>query len=598
MSQVTDQIKERIDIIDLIREYIPELKKAGVSWKARCPFHQEKTPSFVVSPEKGIWHCFGCHEGGDIFAFIKKAEGIEFADALRLLASRAGVKLERQDPRAESERGRNLDVVRLASQWYHQVLLRSKSGEAARNYIAGRGLKAETMAEWQLGFAPDAWDELFKYLQSRGFKAGELAAAGLAVSNNRGGYYDRFRYRLLFPIQDVHGNVVGFTGRKLREEDVGGKYINTPETGLYHKSQILFGLHRAKAAIRKEGLAVVVEGNMDCISSHQAGVTNVVAASGTAVTPEQVKLLKRFTNTICLAFDPDLAGQAALMRGLEVAWQEDMVVQIVVLPKGLDPDALIKRNPEDWKKLTDERENFLDWLFIKARSDWDINTAAGKKQAGRLLLPWIRRLPDAIEQTHYLQLLGRELNVSEPVLRAILERAQTHLSGGQVKNPARRARPAESGAAKATKRDVLEAAAVRLLALVWRTRNPRLILRDFSVDCLPNDPLISLYKSLDLFYDKSAIINPEDWLAGLPETLHGLAREVLLLSEELLLTLDDKEVESEARELRERLRLNFTKQRLSLVRGQIQAAERTGNLEVMQKHLAEWKKLSQELQAK
>lgn len=593
MSTVTEQIKERIDLVDLIREYVPELKKTGISWKARCPFHNEKTPSFVVSPDKGIWHCFGCHEGGDIFAFIKKAEGLEFPDALRLLAKRAGVKLETVNHEEESERSRILTILNLASQWYHAALLRSKSGEQARQYLIERGVDAKTQDEWQLGFAPDAWDGLLKYLQSRGFRDQEILKTGLLVSSERGSQYDRFRYRLLFPITDVHGAVVGFTARRLKEEDpghkdgasVGGKYINTPETTVYHKSQVLFGLSRAKQAIRQQDLAVVVEGNMDCISSHQAGICNVVAASGTALTPEQVKLLKRFTKNICLAFDPDAAGQAALVRGLEVAWQEDMVIQMAQLPTGLDPDALIKKNPQDWKDLISSRQNFMDWLFAKSSKENDLATALGKKQAGKTLLSWISRLPDAIEQTHYLQLLAAKINVPESVLRQVLGRASAKARPGS--------RQKEKTEPTGIKREVIDRVATRLLALVLHLPDLSLFLSDFPQEYLPNDDLVHLYKSLNFFYD-TATANRTEWLEGLPAELHSRAREVLLLSDELQ-SSSREDINKEVAILRSRLKASYIEKQLQAVRANLQTAEVMGDVSAVERELGEWKRLSEEM---
>ena len=589
MSAVTDQIKERIDLIDLIREYIPELKKAGISWKARCPFHQEKTPSFVVSPDKGIWHCFGCHEGGDMFAFVKKSEGIEFSDALRLLAKRAGVKLEAVDRKEESERSRVLDILQLASRWYHEALLKAKSADVAREYIVKRGLSEKTIADWQLGFSPEAWDTLLKYLTSRGWREKEIAAAGLAISNERGGYYDRFRYRLIFPITDVHGAVVGFTARRLKEEEVGGKYINTPETLVYHKSQVLYGLSKAKKEIRVQDLAVVVEGNMDCVSSHQAGFTNVVASSGTALTPEQVKLLKRFTKNIVLAFDPDAAGQAALVRGLEVAWQEDMIVRMASLPAGLDPDALIKKNPNEWHNLIQTAPSFMDWLFAKTEKDHDLTDALGKKEAGRILLPWIARLPDAIEQTHYLQMLSGKIRVGEDVLREVINRNRVKTG------PRRPGAPDSNQADKPGRPNVLKSIATRLAALVLLLPDKTAFWTSFSFDWLSDSELLSLYKNLNFFYDSHTIESQDSWLNQLPEELQSLGRSVALLAEELAGTLDKDQSQMEIDILRNRLRAYFTHTKLKALREQIREAELSGNETVVDHLMAEWQQLSKSL---
>lgn len=589
MSTPIEQIKDRLDLAELVREYAPELKKAGISWKARCPFHQEKTPSFVVSPEKGIWHCFGCGAGGDAFAFVQKMEGVEFIDALRLLAERAGVKLERRRPEETSERSRILDILRLAAGWYHQALLRSKSGEVARRYLAERQVSDKIRDEWQLGFAPDAWDELLKYLHSRGLRDNEIAPTGLIVANDRGGYYDRFRYRLLFPITNVHGAVAGFTARKLREEDVGGKYINTPETAVYHKSEILYGLSGAKQEIRKHDLAIVVEGNMDCLSSHQAGVTNVAAASGTALTPEQVRLLKRFTKNICLAFDPDSAGQAALMRGLETAWQEDMLIRVAKLPSGLDPDNLIKRSAEEWREAIAQALPFMDWLFAKVASEHDLTAAEGKKACGRAFLPWIRRLPDPIEQTHYLQLLAGKINVSETILRQTINRPPGKRHASFAEN---RSLPARVNVNKAT---VWEQAAGRLLALVLLLESGREFFAEFSLEWLPNDKWRSLYKSAHFFYDKHTAMNADQWLSELPADWQSLAREAIMSAEELKDRIDAAACQKEQKDLIGRLKSHYLQDKLKAMREQIANAEKAGNVEELQRHLSEWQRLNKEL---
>ena len=380
MSQITDQIKDRLDIVEIIREYVPQMKKTGASWKACCPFHQEKTPSFLVSSEKQIWHCFGCSKGGDIFGFIREVEGVEFTDALRILAKRAGVKLEDMDPKKESKRTRILDILNLACLWYHKALLSAKSADKTREYVIERKISDKTRDNWQLGFAPDTWEAVSTYLKSRGYNDKEIEIAGLSSKNDRGSFYDRFRNRLMFPIKDVHGSVVGFTARKMNNDDVGGKYINSPETEVYHKSNILYGLSDAKKSIRENDLAIIVEGNMDCISSHQAGVENVVASSGTAFSEYQVRLLKRFTKNIALAFDPDNAGQEALARGMEMAWQEEMIIKVIQLPENKDPDDLIKQDLNQWRELIKNACPFIDWVIARATQVNDLSSANGKKQ--------------------------------------------------------------------------------------------------------------------------------------------------------------------------------------------------------------------------
>ncbi|OJI07727.1 DNA primase, partial [bacterium CG10_46_32] len=573
-SQVTDQIKDRVAIVDVVREYVPELKKAGVNWKARCPFHQEKTPSFTVHPGKGFWHCFGCSKGGDVFAFIQEAEGIEFPDALRLLANRAGVKLEKQDPQKESKRSRMLDILRLGARWYHEALLKAKSGEVARHYLVSRGITSQTSDTWLLGFTPDAWEGVSNFLKSRGYRDDEIAEAGLSSTNDRGNQYDRFRNRVMFPITDVHGSVVGFTARKLSEEDLGAKYINTPETAVYKKSSILYGLAVAKQSIRKQDLAVIVEGNMDVISSHQAGITHVVASSGTALTAEQILLIKRYTQNIALSFDPDAAGQTAASRGLEIAWQHDMNLSVVRLPEKIDPDNLIKKDPKLWEQAIADRIPFLDWVLERASSQNDVVTAAGKKQAARFVLSWITRISDPIEQAHYLQKLSQLIHVDESILRSVLNKHRS------VRHPAAESKKSPPPAPR--KQDILALSSVRLIGLVVFERGKR----EFDPLILTSDTLRELYKRRKELYDGHIDLFDAE--------LQSLAREVLIISEEYRALSEDQR-NHECMSLVNRLTHGKTSQKLLEIRNQIHQAEAAGDIQTLERHIAEWQILNQEL---
>ena len=584
MSDITDQIKERIDIVELVREYIPALKKAGTSWKACCPFHQEKTPSFVVSEDKQIWHCFGCAKGGDIFGFIREIEGIEFRDSMRLLAKRAGIKLEKQDPKKESERERTLEILRKASTWYHQALKTAKSAESVRQYVSDRKIKDETTDLWQLGFAPDAWEGVSAFLQSKGYRNEEIARAGLSSQNDRGGYYDRFRNRLMFPIKDVHGNIVGFTARKMNDEDVGGKYINTPETSIYHKSNILYGLSFAKQSIRENDLAVIVEGNMDCVSSHQAGVKNVVASSGTALTPEQVKLLKRFTKNIFLAFDPDSAGQEALVRGLQIAWQEEMQIKIISLPEGKDPDDLIKEDVKEWERLIESSQDFMDWIIQKAEKENDLKSASGKKQTAKIILTWIKRLPDPIEQTHYLQILSNKIKVDENILRNVI----------QKQSPAQKTRYSKPQSSVNTpqRENIENRASLRLLAILLLVKN----WPEVTIEWLGDINHQNLYKNLKTYYDSHTEIDANLWLEQLNEEQKQFGREIILISEELNEPTEQDRIQ-EVKNLSKRLKDSYFKHQLKLVREKIKSAESTGSIEELQKNLTKWQDINKELSA-
>ena len=584
MSQMTDQIRERIDVVELVREYVPSLKKVGTNWKACCPFHQEKTPSFVVSEDKQIWHCFGCGKGGDAFGFIREVEGVEFLDSMRLLAKRAGIILHKQDPKKESERTRALDILRVASNWYHQALKTAKSANNVREYVVDRKITDQTRDMWQLGFAPDAWEGVSVYLQSKGYRNEEIARAGLSSQNDKGGYYDRFRNRLMFPISDVHGTVVGFTARKMNEDDVGGKYINTPETNIYHKSEVLYGLSRAKKAIREQDLAVVVEGNMDCVSSHQAGIKNVVASSGTALTPEQVKLLKRFTKNISLAFDPDSAGQEALVRGLQIAWQEEMSIKIIVLPQARDPDDLIKEDINKWKQIIKSAQDFMDWIIARAEQENDLLTAAGKKQAAKTILTWISRLPDPIEQTHYLQILSNKIDVDETILRDAIKKHNA---------PQRTQAPQAQLAKPLPKQGITHKIGLRVLGLFLLVKN----MPDFSVDWIGDAGLRNLYKNINSYYDSHTETDTNAWLEQVEEAEKSYAREVIFIAEEFFQSTEEERAQ-ELGNLINRLKKLYLKQELKLIREKIQSAEASGSVDQLQEYLSEWQDINKELSAK
>src|SRR4030042_614490 len=370
LNSQTEEIKSKLDIIDVISEYI-QLKQAGVNWRACCPFHNEKTPSFMVSRDKQIWHCFGCGEGGDAFTFVQKIEGIEFPEALRILAEKAGVKLKKVNPELASQRSKVLDINKLAAVFFHQVLLNSQEGKIARDYIEKRKLSPETVENFKLGYAPNSWDKLLNILIKKGFKENDIFLAGLVVKNEKSQLYDRFRQRLMFPIFDHLGNVVGFTGRILDESkaDQGGKNINLPQTLIFNKSLIIFGLDKAKEEIKKQNLAVIVEGNMDVIASHQAGIKNVIASSGTALTLEQLKILSRYTNNLALSFDADLAGQLAADRGIDIALSLGLNIKIIQLPPNIDgqaikdPDDCIKKGINYWQEAIKQAESIMEFYF-------------------------------------------------------------------------------------------------------------------------------------------------------------------------------------------------------------------------------------------
>lgn len=436
------EIKSRLDIADVVGEYIPLKPGGSGAFKANCPFHQERTPSFYVSRPRQSWHCFGCDQGGDLISFVMRMEGMEFLEALEHLAQKAGVTLPKFDGEKASRRKRIHEVSEIAMKFFRSTLEHAPEAEAARAYVKKRGLDDLTTDLFGIGFAPDSWDALSKALASKGVTEQEMILAGVVAKSERGsGVYDRFRGRVMFPIADVHGNVVGFTGRILESHTTPNpssdttpnpsserrgteaKYVNTPETAAYRKSGVLYGLDKAKGEIRRADLAVIVEGNMDVVGSHQFGVTNVVASSGTALTNEQLALLKRFTTNLAIAFDQDSAGTAATMRGLDLARAQDFNIKIITLPPeaGKDPDDVVRKDPQLWKDAIKNAMGIMDWIYREAFKEQRTKSSGeGKKEISRRVLPEIKRIADPVERDHWMKKLARDLDVSEGALREAL----------------------------------------------------------------------------------------------------------------------------------------------------------------------------------
>lgn len=421
MSREVEEIKQRLDIVETVQQYVP-LKRAGANHKGNCPFHQEKSPSFMVSQGKQIWHCFGCHEGGDIFSFVQKIEGLNFYETLKLLGERAGVKIEKRvSPQEVQKKDALREVLETTRTFYHKILTSHPQAAEARAYTSSRGLLPETLSAFNIGFAPDAWDVLQKFLSSRGFSNEDMVAAGVMVYNQeRRSYYDRFRGRLMIPLCDVNGRVIGFTARAIAKEFEGGKYINTPQTELYDKSRVVFALDQAKQAIKAAGHVVVVEGNMDAISSHQAGVKQVVAVSGTAFTEAQIALLKRFTNTLIFSFDADAAGFMAARRGMELALRAGMSVKALTLPYGKDPDECIQKDPALWEQAIASARPVMDVILSRSLVTYDPRLPDGKKQIAQDVLSMLKHFTNPVEVEHYVRLLGDELQTSHEALYQVL----------------------------------------------------------------------------------------------------------------------------------------------------------------------------------
>lgn len=417
-------VKSRLDVVDIVQGYLP-LKIAGSgSFRGLCPFHHEKTPSFYANRPRQTWHCFGCNEGGDVISFVMKMEGMEFREALELLAQKAGVVLPAFDARTQSLKKRLFEINDLAARWFRNVLLDRPDAEHARAYLAKRGVDELTADVWRIGYAPADWRELSNFLRQKDVTEQEMIDAGLSIARQgQGGIYDRFRDRLMFAICDVHGNTVGFTGRILNDTVKEAKYVNTPETAVYRKKDILFGLDKAKGEIKRQDMAIIVEGNMDAITAHQFGISNVVASSGTALTSEQLALLKRFTSKLAIAFDADAAGNAATIRGLDLARSMDFSLRVIITPPGLgkDPDEAIRKDKDVWKEAVRQAPGILEWLYRHAFRGRDVSRPEEKKYVAQMLLPELKRIVDPVERDGWLSRLAEDLNIGVEALRESLK---------------------------------------------------------------------------------------------------------------------------------------------------------------------------------
>lgn len=585
MSRETDEIKAKIDLVDLMGEYI-KLIPAGANYRALCPFHNEKTPSLMVSRPKQIWKCFGCGAGGDIFDFLMNIEHLEFPEALKLLADKAGVKLSQSRQPQERGNNRHYDICQLAARYWHKVLIESPLAEQARDYLHQRGLSPETMEDFNLGYAVDSWDNLLKFLSGRGFDQPEIFAAGLIVKKNQGsGFYDRFRDRIIFPIVDNHGRTAGFGARALKADELA-KYINTPQTDIYNKSAILYGFYQAKAAVKEQDQAILVEGYMDVIPSHQIGIKNVVAISGTALTMEQIKILKRYANNLAIALDMDEAGRRAAERSIDLALSQEMNVSVISLPQGKDPGECIKTNPDDWQRAIDQAQPALDYFFGVAFGQWNQAKPQDKKKIGQFLLAKISVIGNPIERDYWLKQLAQRLSVSESVLRELVVRPK---SAAVAKNkPLADRLPAD----KTTSRqlDLLE----KLLGLGFAFPSLYAKLAQAGLaDYLTDQPAINLYKRIVLFYTKNVEpINKigvdnstsqidllelmSNWLKDDAEAIK-LVNEAFLSGQNFFGDIDLNLAQKEFGSLAKRLKNFCLDERINDLKLELMAAERQGD---------------------
>lgn len=487
MDNPVEEIKKRIDIVDFIGNSIA-LKKSGRNFKALCPFHQEKTPSFIISPERQIWHCFGaCQEGGDVIKFLMKWENITFYEALKELADKLGIRLKKFDfeDRVWKKKERLFTINSLVGEFYHYLLTKHKIGEKALDYLKNRKISRKTIDTFTLGYSPSSWDSLLKFLKKKGFEEQESHEAGLLVKSERGGFYDRFRKRLMFSLKDPRGNILGFSGRIL-EDEAEAKYINTPETPVYHKRESLFGINLSKEAIKKNNQAILVEGEFDMISCFQEGINNVVAIKGSAVTKEQLMLLKRYANRVVLSLDTDFSGEETTKRAIVDAENLDFDIEVVTFDFAKDPDEAIKKDRQMFKKIIKQPIPIYDFIIDLSVKKNKGEGAFSKKNIGSEVIPFLVSIINPIVQSHYVKKLAEILGVETSAIELLIKKQLYK----------RKARQQIVLIKKRSEKDRYQLLQTYILSLIFQSDKPFVILEKIFKTLEEGDFSIVSYKKL------------------------------------------------------------------------------------------------------
>lgn len=503
MDQV-DEIKKKIDVVDLISSYLT-VKKAGRNYRACCPFHKEKTASFMVSPEKQIWYCFGCNQGGDVISFIEKIEGLDFVGALNVLADRAGVIIDKTGFEKKGAKDRNFQMVEMAQNFYAFILNSHKAGEEAKEYLTDkRRLSAETLKDFALGYAPTGPLLLNDFLVKKGYKQEELMKMGLITKNSYGKTTDKFRERIIFPIRNTQGKTTAFGGRIFKapkdERFTPPKYLNSPQSDLYDKSSVVYGLFEAKDAIREKDLVIIVEGYMDVISSHQVGVKNVVASSGTALTSEQVRVLSRYTKNIAFAFDTDEAGLLATKRAFELTKYEDINIKAIVIKDAKDPDELIQKDKDEWIRISETPVSILDFYYDSLITQNNgAKSSEDKKNVSKEFFPIIKNIASNVERAHWIQRISNDLQINEKFIIDALDKEKT------VVSQERKVNSQDDGSIKLK-------ISKELLLMIFLTLFPKKIndfLKIFKIDDLQEENGKRLYNILNEWHNKGEKLREE-----------------------------------------------------------------------------------------
>ena len=574
MADQVDEVKQKTDIVSLIGEYV-QLKKAGRNYKALCPFHSEKTPSFMVSPELQIYKCFGCQTSGDVYSFLEQYEGMDFAEALRFLADRAGVKLTSFKPGEAGEKDRLYQINSWTTRFYSYILLNHPVAKPALAYLTKeRGLTLDTINTFLLGFAPDVPDVLKRFLvDKKKVHPEDMERLGLGFFKN-GRFFDKFAGRIIFPLFDHRGNVAGFAGRVMPGARADtAKYINSPETPIYHKSNLLFGLNLSKPEIKKEGTAVVVEGELDMISSWQVGVKNVVAIKGTALTEEQVRLLLRFTKNATLALDADLAGDVAARRGIVIAQESGMDLKVARFGKYKDPDEAARANPLEFKKSLSGAAGVWDYLVDSIFSRYDSKSGEGKASISREIVPVLTSIPDKIVQAHYVEVVAGKFGVpaeavSEQV-EEISEKVEKERQNIEVISPQK----IEKG-----RRQLLEE---RLLTLAFQS-DPKILLEEDVAGLIITPLTKRILEEYQKFARANLKFSPSEFAEVLPkELLEGFAEMALKDLEEL--TEDAKILEKELNLVKRELKILELRRKIEIAGAKIRKFEESGEKSKLKK---------------
>lgn len=600
MNNNVEEIKARLNIVDVVGEYV-RLTKAGANWKGLCPFHHEKSPSFMVNEEKQIFHCFGCAKGGDVLTFVQEMESLEFREALKMLAEKAGVELEEYKTQETGDKKKILSALELATKFYETQLWKGAGKDKILNYLYGRGLTEESIKKFRLGYAPEGWRNILKFLTDRGYTTDEINKTGLLVEKANeaksykleANYYDRFRDRIIFPIQDSFGNVIGFSARVAPGGDESqAKYVNTPETLVYHKSKVLYGISHAKNEIKSKNYTLLVEGNMDVIAASQAGIQNVVAVSGTALTSEQITTLKRYSQNLAMLFDMDSAGQQAAQKSADLCFEKDMKVKIVALTDGKDAADVAAKDPQILLKAVKESVGAMEYFFNLALKKYDKNSASGKNNIAKEILSHIAHLESKIESSHWVKKIAHELDVEENVINGVLKTVAT----SPEKYAGQETEKTEEGTPFQKRSDLIRDSLIGVMVSSSGTWE-EIFEKEKENERIKDDQLLQLLLAkgaeAGFSFDKLlAMIEDETVIEKLRKIYFDTKYS---FTQEEVIEQSEEELKKLARGLMSEYVRQLQKERLHSIIREIENAEHKGDKDTLAKLMSEFTKLSQEI---